>query len=142
MKKSRILLVAVALLTVMGLTSCEKTADKILGSWELTSMTIIDNEDFDIELEGSIWTFNADNTFSIMGNGEIVGGTYSVKDEQLVARLLAVYSEESEELNFIMDVSEITDSKMTLEGEMKLTVTEGDETYSDRCLASLYFKKK
>ncbi len=140
MKKSRILLVAVALLTVMGLTSCEKTADKILGSWELTSMTIIDNEDFDIELEGSIWTFNADNTFSIMGNGEIVGGTYSVKDEQLVARLLAVYSEESEELNFIMDVSEITDSKMTLEGEMKLTVTEGDETYSDRGLASLYFK--
>ena len=118
MKKSRILLVAVALLTVMGLTSCEKTADKILGSWEVTSCKVIDGDE-DIEMEGSIWTFKEGKVVTIGDDeGVYVSGTYSIDGDKIVMSFVGAGDDEGMTLALDGEVTEITDSKMVFDGTM------------------------
>lgn len=123
MKKSLKTLAAVVIAALtFGLTACTKDADDlIIGSWEMTSMTLsIDSSDAPEDSwsntwtpeqgESTVWTFNKDNTVTVTDteNGETTteNGTYSVKDNTLT---MTVDSETE-----ILNIDNIDKKSMTL----------------------------
>lgn len=70
-----------------SMTSCTKSQeDLIIGSWETTSVTSEPANPFITILNGTIFTFNADNTFSVIPErlvGDGTTGTYTIADNKL-----------------------------------------------------------
>ena len=110
----------------MGLTtSCNKTEKKLIGKWQATSGTMIEGNGEPV-IVGSIFTFNNDNTFSVTVNGNEFSGTFSAKDDNLIMT--------SSETNvgfytlktaFDMDILELTNKILTIEGTMTTTMNNG-----------------
>ena len=120
MKKS-IFATLMAVVLTLGLASCTKTEKKIIGSWQCTSAEIINPEDGEsLEMEGSVFTFNANNTISVTSDGETQTGTYSVKDEDLIITLTMTEEGMTATLSMDVDVLEITKTNMTIEGKMDI----------------------
>ena len=120
MKKS-IFATLMAVVLTLGLASCNKTEKKIIGSWECTSASIINPEEGEeLEMEGAVFTFNADNTVSITSDGRTETGTYSVKDEDLIITVSMTEEGMTATLNMDVDVLEITKTNMTIEGKMDI----------------------
>ena len=69
------------------MSSCTKSQeDLIIGSWKATTVTSEPANPFAMLLNGTVFTFNADNTFSITIDalaGEGTTGTYTIADNKL-----------------------------------------------------------
>ena len=127
MKTRRILALALAVLTFVGITSCTKTEKMIIGSWEVTTAELIDPEEGEtLEMDGTVWTFSADNTVSVRDETTVSYGTYSIDDETLVLTM----SEDTEygTLSAVMtfDITEISKTKMNVEGTMSVAIAGRD----------------
>ena len=71
-----------------SMTSCTKSQeDLIIGSWKATSVTSEPANPFISLLNGTVFTFNADNTFSMaltfLGETDSTMGTYTIADNKL-----------------------------------------------------------
>ncbi|MBP5542378.1 MAG: DUF4923 family protein [Bacteroidales bacterium] len=146
MKKS-IFATLMAVVLTLGLASCtEKENDNtnteptptvqelVIGSWQCTSAEIINPEDGEsLEMEGTVFTFNADKTVSITSDGRTETGTYSVDKEDLIITVTMTEEGMTATVNMDVDVLEITKTNMTIEGKM-------DIIYQGQTLDSTKFK--
>ena len=119
--KKNIFATLMAVVLTLGLASCTKTEKKIIGSWQCTSAEIINPEDGEsLEMEGTVFTFNADKTVSITSDGRTETGTYTVNKEDLIITVTMTEEGMTATLNMDVDVLEITKTNMTIEGKMDI----------------------
>ena len=106
----------------LGLTSCDRTADKIIGTWEAISVEVLEG-DGETEILGTVWEFNSDKTCTITdGHGLTQEGTYRVKGDILTMHFDVDAEGMLVDVDFDVDVIEVTNSSMTIEGMMKMGV--------------------
>ena len=130
MKKMNLMLTVLAVLAVFGLTSCNKTEKKIIGTWEPTSVTLIESstpvsegdDDPTAEIKGTTWTFNSDNTCSVSGtddegNAQTMNGTYTVKGDDVVMTFTMSEAGLSATATFDIDIESISKTEMTVDGK-------------------------
>ena len=120
--KKNIFAALMAVVLTLGLTiSCTKTEKKIIGSWQCTSAEIINPEEGEqLEMEGAVFTFNANKTISITSDGETQTGTYTVNGEDLVITVTMTQEGMTATVNMDVDVLEITKTNLTIEGKMAI----------------------
>jgi hypothetical protein len=141
MKKTRIIMAMMACLAIFGLASCNKTERQLIGTWEATSGTMVEG-DGELEVVGSIWTFNSDNTCAVTADGITQSGTYTVKKDNLVINFEQSAQGMTVKTAFDMTVSAISSSDLTLEGTMSTTLSSSEGSYSDTSKIKVSFKKK
>ena len=120
MKKRSIILTLLAIVATFGLiTSCSKAEKKILGSWECTSAELINPaEGEDIEMAGTVFVFKEDNTVTITSEDETQSGTYTITDDKLNVTIEMTEERMTMALNLDMDIQELSNSKLDVEGTM------------------------
>ena len=127
MKTFKFFAAALAVVALMGLTSCTKTEKKIIGKWECTTATItnVTPVDSDIldgdDLKGTIWEFAEDKTVTITDGTEVTKGTYTIDNKDEVV-MTFTQTEEDITMTMTMDlnVTDISKSDMTVEGKMSM----------------------
>lgn len=133
MKKRGFILTILAAILTLGLTtSCNKTEKLIIGSWVASNTIMLDNseEGVALDIDGSIWTFNNDKTCSITDEGETQTGTYTVNDDHLTMTFKNVEMQ-ALTVTFDMDITKKSNTSLTIEGNMTMSVANGREEWND-----------
>ena len=126
MKTFKLFAAALAVVALMGLTSCTKTEKKIIGKWECSTVTIsnVTPVDADIlesdDLKGTIWEFNEDKTCSIIDGNEVTNGTYTIDKDDVVMTFTATEEGITMTMAMDLDVTDISKSDMTVEGKLSM----------------------
>lgn len=111
-----------------SMTSCTKSQeDLIIGSWKTTSVTSEPADPFMTLLNGTIFTFNADNTFSMaltfLGETDSTMGTYTIADNKLTMN--------AEGEPMVCDIKTLDKEKLVF--STTETTDEGTETVTFDC---------
>ena len=128
MKKQAQFLCMMALIAIMGLTSCtKKPEDLIVGKWKITNYQMYKDDGEEIPLPGATgetWTFTENGSFTgwcrVWQNqiDNYLDSRYIVDDEELTIRG-GNFVFGDEECVFVFDINEITKEKLTISGKWK-----------------------
>lgn len=117
MKKQLQLLCIMALVAVMGLSSCSKALEtRVVGQWEIIELTV-DNES-ENEAIGETWTFKEDGSFTgwcHLWKDQVdfyVTANYTVENEKLT-----ISDGDFETQKYVFDIVEITGKELFMSGK-------------------------
>lgn len=103
------LFISLALLIVVGMSSCKKESKLIIGTWKLTSVTPADPDSEPCDFNSTI-TFNDNDTFTDKDgcSNESSGGTYTV-DKDNLTMTFAIFP-----ISIAFVIEDISKDEMTL----------------------------
>lgn len=134
MKKTKFLtMLALCVMVITTLTSCEKNDDLIVGNWEITQ-AIIDGKNYTQTVSDDIWTFRSDYTCSanylLIDN---LSGSYTISNDALHMMSDYIYNNPNDLLfwwrcTLDLDIIEITKDKMSVSGTLKYYDIDSDNS--------------
>lgn len=130
MKKQVQLLCMMALIAIVGLTSCtkkpEKPEDLIVGKWKITEFQMCDSNGDNIlpDAFGETWSFEEDGSFNGWcllwqhQSNPYLYSNYTIDGEELTIRGGDfVFSDE--EIMFTLDINSITEKELSVSGKWR-----------------------
>lgn len=145
MKKQLQLLCIMALVAVMGLSSCSKALEtRVVGQWEIIEL-MVDNES-DPEAIGETWTFKDDGSYigwrhlkKVESQDQIdfyVTANYMVEDEELTINFAELRDA------YAFDIVEITGKDLSMSGKIKWKEWYNGDFVECSCPISVKLRRK
>lgn len=130
--KYKVLLIA--LFTILGLTSCTKKEEMIVGEWKVSYVTY---NDYDrVEGEGEIWSFRDDGSCKFTIKDKIYSGSYFIDGDRVTLRAsinyytrnepgaMYFYSHQDEYADCDLYILKLNKKELSLSGNVHHRLTE------------------